>query len=410
MNEIRYLISDASKKVDVETHVLRYWEEELGLSIPRNEMGHRYYTEFHIRLFCQIKKLKDRGYQLKAIKNALQQVMSQDQGFMQAAGILEEDMARTLQENQSFSFVIDKEGRFEGITRLSDYNRLEPGGEELTEDNTVRKEEDELGFKEKNKQDADKDEEEKMQNKPEIKEKDGQIEMKKKGKNRKKPSAWERRNGITGNEQDIGRESDGETLQQKEEREERLQQNETWESMLRNDRQAESVLDNELIEEDQTKEKESFSETEDLSAAAANVRNDAHLEADTSLHTEIHLNSDMTELARASSDQVSILSMDQDEKMEKFQNIMNHIIGHALEANNEKLSQEISSLVNARLSEELEDLMRIRDERDEERFRQFDEIIRSYQRDSQGKAEAAAAKIPFFRRRHFKKSRHPQNV
>ena len=127
MNEIRYLISDASKKVDVETHVLRYWEEELGLSIPRNEMGHRYYTEFHIRLFCQIKKLKDRGYQIKAIKNALQQVMSQDQGFMQAAGILEEDMARTLQENQSFSFVIDKEGRFEGITRLSDYNRLEPG-------------------------------------------------------------------------------------------------------------------------------------------------------------------------------------------------------------------------------------------------------------------------------------------
>ena len=92
MNEIRYLISDASKKVDVETHVLRYWEEELGVSIPRNEMGHRYYTEFHIHLFCQVKKLKDRGYQLKAIKNALQQVMEQNQGFMQAAGVLEEDM------------------------------------------------------------------------------------------------------------------------------------------------------------------------------------------------------------------------------------------------------------------------------------------------------------------------------
>ena len=55
MDEIRYLISDASKKVDVETHVLRYWEEELGISIPRNEMGHRYYTEFHIQLFCQVK-------------------------------------------------------------------------------------------------------------------------------------------------------------------------------------------------------------------------------------------------------------------------------------------------------------------------------------------------------------------
>ena len=45
MDEIHYLISDASKKVDVEAHVLRYWEEELGLDIPRNAMGHRYYTD-----------------------------------------------------------------------------------------------------------------------------------------------------------------------------------------------------------------------------------------------------------------------------------------------------------------------------------------------------------------------------
>ena len=27
MSETHYLISDASKKVDVESHVLRYWEE-----------------------------------------------------------------------------------------------------------------------------------------------------------------------------------------------------------------------------------------------------------------------------------------------------------------------------------------------------------------------------------------------
>lgn len=50
-----YLISDASRQVQVEAHVLRYWEDELGLPIPRNELGHRYYTEFHIQLFRQIK-------------------------------------------------------------------------------------------------------------------------------------------------------------------------------------------------------------------------------------------------------------------------------------------------------------------------------------------------------------------
>ena len=71
MSEIRYMISDASKLVDVEAHVLRYWEEELELPIGRNEMGHRYYTEENIRLFRHIKELKDRGVQLKAIKMLL---------------------------------------------------------------------------------------------------------------------------------------------------------------------------------------------------------------------------------------------------------------------------------------------------------------------------------------------------
>ena len=42
MSETRYMISDASKKVNVEAHVLRSWEEELNLEIPRNEMGNRY--------------------------------------------------------------------------------------------------------------------------------------------------------------------------------------------------------------------------------------------------------------------------------------------------------------------------------------------------------------------------------
>ena len=34
------LISEAAKQVEVETHVLRYWEEELQLPIKRNNMGH----------------------------------------------------------------------------------------------------------------------------------------------------------------------------------------------------------------------------------------------------------------------------------------------------------------------------------------------------------------------------------
>lgn len=65
------LISDAAKEVKVESHVLRYWEEELHLPIKRNELGHRYYTKEDVERFKQIKGMKERGLQLKAIKMIL---------------------------------------------------------------------------------------------------------------------------------------------------------------------------------------------------------------------------------------------------------------------------------------------------------------------------------------------------
>lgn len=71
MGEVHYMISEAAKRVNVETHVLRYWEEELSLSIGRTEMGHRYYTEDDIQLFCCIKELKEQGIQLKELKGLI---------------------------------------------------------------------------------------------------------------------------------------------------------------------------------------------------------------------------------------------------------------------------------------------------------------------------------------------------
>lgn len=211
MDEVHYLISDASKKVDVEAHVLRYWEDELELDIPRNEMGHRYYTDLHIRLFRQIKNLKEKGYQLKAIKHALDQVLKKDG---QDAGltdeILERDMNAALEEF--------KEEIPEGTGALA---QVRGGGTALT---------------------------------PE-------------------------------------------------------------------------------------------------------------------------------------------------EKMEQFQQIMNLIIGRALEVNNEKLSQDVSCLVGEQLGRELDCRLKATEEREEERFRRLDETIRAFQKDSRD--EAAAAKVPFFCRRRF---------
>ena len=76
----KYLINEAAKEVHVESHVLRYWEEELSLPIKRNEQGHRIYTQEDIDRFVVIKDLKDQGLQLKAVKIVLDQIHSDNGG------------------------------------------------------------------------------------------------------------------------------------------------------------------------------------------------------------------------------------------------------------------------------------------------------------------------------------------
>lgn len=79
MNEKRYMISDTSKQLEVEPHVLRYWEEELDMKIKRNEMGHRYYTEEDIRVLKTVRDMKNEGFQLKVIKQVLKDIYSDPQ-------------------------------------------------------------------------------------------------------------------------------------------------------------------------------------------------------------------------------------------------------------------------------------------------------------------------------------------
>ena len=67
MQDTTYSVSWAVKFLDVQSHVLRYWEEELKLPMGRNEMGHRYYTRYDIQVFLSIKELKKKGYSLKEI-------------------------------------------------------------------------------------------------------------------------------------------------------------------------------------------------------------------------------------------------------------------------------------------------------------------------------------------------------
>ena len=86
MAERRYSISQASRLVGVENHVLRYWEDELHLEIPRDRKNQRYYTKLHIEMFQKINELKEKGYQLKAIEPVLKRMLA---GF--AAGTARQD-------------------------------------------------------------------------------------------------------------------------------------------------------------------------------------------------------------------------------------------------------------------------------------------------------------------------------
>jgi len=102
------------------------------------------------------------------------------------------------------------------------------------------------------------------------------------------------------------------------------------------------------------------------------------------------------------------------EKMARFQSVMNHIIGQAMDANMERISKEITKEVSENVSEtlsenvsenvtdrvmkEVEYLLRVNDEKEEERFKQLDETIRAYQKNGRGRAEAAATKMQFFKR------------
>lgn len=77
MNEKEYSVSEAVRRTGVPSHVLRYWEEELQITIHRSAQGYRIYTESDLELFRRVKLLKEKGIQLKAIRILLEE---QDDG------------------------------------------------------------------------------------------------------------------------------------------------------------------------------------------------------------------------------------------------------------------------------------------------------------------------------------------
>ena len=109
MDHTRYIISDASKQVEVEPHVLRYWEEELELEIPRNAMGHRYYREQELDTIRGIKKLKEQGFQLKAIKMILPNIKKVEELPLDTRNRLCDELNERVMEQEKGGLVVHTE-------------------------------------------------------------------------------------------------------------------------------------------------------------------------------------------------------------------------------------------------------------------------------------------------------------
>ena len=68
-----------------------------------------------------------------------------------------------------------------------------------------------------------------------------------------------------------------------------------------------------------------------------------------------------------------------EEKMQQFQTIMSRLISEALEDSTEQLGKEISVQVSDHVIKEMDYLLRMKEEREDERFRRLDETIRNSQ-------------------------------
>ena len=68
------------------------------MDIPRNELGHRYYTENHLLVFERIKRLKEAGYLLKAIKLILPRLDRLDDDEFEFISLVADEMNRIAAE------------------------------------------------------------------------------------------------------------------------------------------------------------------------------------------------------------------------------------------------------------------------------------------------------------------------
>lgn len=71
MEEKIYTITELSELLSLSDATIRKYEKDYDLKIPRNELGHRFYTNKELEVLNQIIKLKEQGANIHVIKKIL---------------------------------------------------------------------------------------------------------------------------------------------------------------------------------------------------------------------------------------------------------------------------------------------------------------------------------------------------
>lgn len=98
----------------------------------------------------------------------------------------------------------------------------------------------------------------------------------------------------------------------------------------------------------------------------------------------------------------TVVTPSNEDKMNQFKEIMGGIIAEALEKNTGNLSNSVAAIVSDNVVREMDYLMKLREEREDERFRRLDETIREVQKSRQevaaGNANPKSKKKGFFKK------------
>ena len=75
-NKVYYRIGEISRKTNIASHTIRYWEKEFSFFLKpvRNNRGQRLYTEKELENIIRLKDLLyQHGYRMAAVKKVLRQ-------------------------------------------------------------------------------------------------------------------------------------------------------------------------------------------------------------------------------------------------------------------------------------------------------------------------------------------------